>query len=198
MPSKFSTVVAVALPPASRIVKAYASVNFADAYAIGLPPGASTHPELLARFVFSHQPAWIGGLLKVRDMLVAGFGLKTSKQLASLGENAKLARVGIFKIYSTTEAEIVLGEDDKHLDFRLSLMCFPEPAPGQTHRLILSTVVHCHNRLGRAYIFLIAPFHRLVVRFSLRRAAQIGWPHSDSDSESFKDLARSRIQPLSN
>jgi len=36
--------------------------------------------------------------------------------------------------------------------------------------------VHCHNRLGRLYILVIAPFHRLVVQASLRRAAQIGWP----------------------
>jgi hypothetical protein len=36
--------------------------------------------------------------------------------------------------------------------------------------------VHCHNRLGRIYITLIAPFHRLVVEASLRRAARLGWP----------------------
>jgi hypothetical protein len=36
--------------------------------------------------------------------------------------------------------------------------------------------VHCHNRLGRFYIFVIAPFHRLVVKASLRRAAALGWP----------------------
>ena len=43
-------------------------------------------------------------------------------------------------------------------------------------RLTLSTVVHCHNRLGRVYLFVIAPFHRLIVRSGLRRAARLGWP----------------------
>ncbi|MFM0084413.1 DUF2867 domain-containing protein [Paraburkholderia sediminicola] len=30
--------------------------------------------------------------------------------------------------------------------------------------------------LGRAYLGLIAPFHRLVVRASLDRAQKLGWP----------------------
>jgi hypothetical protein len=38
--------------------------------------------------------------------------------------------------------------------------------------------VHCHNRLGRIYIFLIAPFHRWLVQAILRRAAHIGWPQA--------------------
>ena len=42
--------------------------------------------------------------------------------------------------------------------------------------LTLSTVVHCNNFLGRLYIFFIAPFHRLVVKSSLRSAARAGWP----------------------
>jgi hypothetical protein len=45
--------------------------------------------------------------------------------------------------------------------------------------LTLSTVVHCHNALGRTYIRVIAPFHRLIVKSCLRRAARTGWP-SDS------------------
>ncbi len=86
-------------------------------------------------------------------------------------------RIHIFKIYETRTHEIVLGENDKHLDFRLSVLRQP-PATGtgDAPYLVLSTVVHCHNRLGRAYIMLIAPFHRLVVKSSLRRAARAGWP----------------------
>src|SRR5437870_10583233 len=106
----------VSLPPESRIAKAYASTNLADAYSIELPIGASTNPELLARFIFSQQAPWISSLMSVRDALVAGFGLKTAKQLQSIGAEDKASRVGIFKIYSTSQSEIILGEDDKHLD----------------------------------------------------------------------------------
>src|SRR4051794_26055254 len=101
----------VSIPPESRIAKAYVSTNLADAYSIELPSGASTDPELLARFIFSHQAPWISSLIAVRDAIVGTFGLKTAKQLASLGAS----RVGIFKIYGTSPTEIVLGEDDRHL-----------------------------------------------------------------------------------
>ncbi|OAI52774.1 hypothetical protein AYO46_04680 [Betaproteobacteria bacterium SCGC AG-212-J23] len=166
----------VSLPPESRIAKAYASTNLADAYSIELPPGASANPELLARFIFSHQAPWISSLIAVRDAIVGRFGLKTAKQLTSLGPDSKTGRLGIFKIYDASPTEIVLGEDDKHLDFRLSVLCSNQPSPEGKRRLTLSTVVHCHNRLGRLYILFIAPFHRLVVQSSLRSAARIGWP----------------------
>lgn len=176
MTSKHLHATSVSLPAESAIAKAYASMNLADAYSIELPAGASTDPELLARFIFAHQAPWIGRLMKVRDMLVAGFGLKTASHLASLDVESVAGRLSIFKIYSTSPTEVVLGEDDKHLDFRLSILCSGQSSPGAKRQLILSTVVHCHNRLGRLYIFLIAPFHRLVVQSSLRSAAQVGWP----------------------
>lgn len=166
----------VSIPSASAINKAYASVDLADAYSIELPTGASPNPELLARFMFANQASWISGLMAVRDAVVASFGLKTAKHLASLEAENGTGRLSIFKIYSTSPTEVVLGEDDKHLNFRLSVMCSGPSSPGAKRHLILSTVVHCNNRLGRLYISLIAPFHRLVVQSNLRSAARIGWP----------------------
>jgi hypothetical protein len=182
MSGEFHQATSVSLPPESAIANAYASMDLADAYSIELPTGASTNPELLARFIFAHQAPWIGTLTSARDALVAGFGLKTAKQLASLQTQSGAGRLGIFKIYSTSSTEVVLGEDDKHLDFRLSVLCSGRSSPGARRHLILSTVVHCHNRFGRLYIFLIAPFHRLVVQSSLRSAARVGWPSGDGDA----------------
>jgi len=178
MPIRLSFATQVALPAHSGVAGVYPAVHLADAFAIALPPGSTQDPEVLARFIFAQQPAWIGKLTKLRDLIVAGFGLKTTRELASLGNSAKAQRVGIFKIYSTGQNEIVVGEDDKHLDFRVSVLCSDEPASTSGGQLTLSTVVHCHNLLGHAYLFVIAPFHRLVVKASLRRAAQVGWPRA--------------------
>lgn len=168
----------VALPSASCISRFYASTDLADAYAIRLPAGASTDPETLARFIFAQQPRWVGRLMSVRDLLVAGFGLKTAAQLQNPAVAGQHPRVGIFRIYEKRPHEIVLGEDDKHLDFRLSVLheTLPAAADGRAGQVVLSTVVQCHNRLGRLYILLIAPFHRAIVQAVLRRAARNGWP----------------------
>jgi hypothetical protein len=144
----------VPLSPESSIAKTRASANLADAYSIELPAGASTDPEILARFIFAHQAPWIRTLISVRDGLVGGLGLKTAKHLTSLGASSGAGRLSIFKIYSTSPTEVVRGEDDKHLDFRLSVLCSVPAPPRATRHLVLSTVVHCHNRLGRLYIFL--------------------------------------------
>ena len=101
MPSAFIRVTPVALPPQSAIASLYKSVNLADAYSVQLPPSASRDPDVLARFVFAHQPAWIIVLTKIRDAIVVGFGLKTSGRLAGLPD-AKANRISFFKIYSTS------------------------------------------------------------------------------------------------
>lgn len=163
----------VPLPPESTITHAYASTHLADAYAVELPIGASTDPEQLARFIFSQHSPVGSFLLAVRDVLVAGFGLKIALDSNVLDT---AGRIYIFRIFSTSPTEIVLGEDDKHLDFRVSVLCPPQTSAGGKRQVTVATVVHCHNRFGRFYIRVIAPFHRLLVRASLRRAARIGWP----------------------
>lgn len=166
----------VPLPPESDITSAYASTSLADAYAVELPVGATTNPEQLARFIFS-QPSPVGRfLLAVRDALVAGFGLKTTRNIAKLDAEGRAEHIDIFRIFSTSPTEIVLGEDDRHLDFRVSVLCPAQTSAADKRQVIVATVVHCHNRFGRFYIRVIAPFHRQLVRASLRRAARIGWP----------------------
>jgi hypothetical protein len=176
MPIEPTLVKPVALPAQSVVATVYESMSLADAFAIQLPVGASSDPEVLWRFLISQQPSWIGWLTNVRDAIVACFGLKTAKHLATLSGEGKADRIGIFKVYDKSETEILLGEDDKHLDFRLSVLRTPGLSPTLGGQLTVSTVVHCHNLLGRAYLLVIAPFHRLVVKASLRRAAQVGWP----------------------
>lgn len=177
MPNADSSVQPVALPAESAVARLYQAPDLADAYAVRLPENAIDDPELLARFVFAHQAGWVARLMGLRDALVARFGLKTAKQLRAEGSAGSQERVDIFRIYTRSAHEIVLGENDNHLDFRVSvLQQTRHTRDGRSRYLVLSTVVHCHNGFGRFYILAIAPFHRMVVRSSLRRAARMGWP----------------------
>ena len=198
MPSELTLVKQVALPAQSAVAAVYESTCLADAFAIQLPFGSSSDPEVLWRFLISQQPAWIGWLTNVRDAIVACFGLKTAKHLATLSSEGKADRIGIFKVYGRSATEIVLGEDDKHLDFRLSVLRTPDLSATLGGQVTVSTVVHCHNLLGRAYISVIAPFHRLVVKASLRRAAYIGWPKAQDkgNSPDLRALSGAEESPL--
>jgi hypothetical protein len=69
------------------------------------------------------------------------------------------------------EAEIVTGGDDKHLDFRVLVSRVRE---GGRDKVVLSTVVSPHNFFGKAYLFLILPFHKAGVKTILSNAVAAG------------------------
>ena len=155
---------AIPLPTDVRVAAQYPGAFLADAFAIDLPAGTTQDALVLARFALERQAPWVERLMRLRDALVSLFGLKTAKALRADRPEGR-ARIGIFRVYDSSPDEVVLGEDDAHLDFRLSLR-------RSVDQLVAVTVVHCHNLLGRSYIRLIAPFHRAVVRSALARAAQ--------------------------
>ena len=137
-------------------------MDYVDVFSGPVRPEASL--DEVARLLFAGPPLT---LLKLRDALVRPFGLKTS---ASRLQNRALhflpgEQLGLFTLYERTADALLLGADDRHLDFRVCLS-----VPGTGHAT-LTTVVRFHNGWGRAYFFLIRPFHALVVRGLLRRAA---------------------------
>lgn len=110
---------------------------------------------------------WIEGLLALRNRIVSVFGLKhTAPDKNDLRLWEKGAQAGIFKVFDTATNEIVLGEDDKHLDFRVSLLLKKE---GENKLISVTTLVKYHNGLGRCYFFFVKPFHRVIVPMTLKQ-----------------------------
>ncbi len=72
---------------------------------------------------------------------------------------------------------MIVGQDDRHLDFRASILLRASD-DRILDEIVCTTVVHFHNMLGRTYLTAIALFHRLVVRSNLWRAAYRGWPQA--------------------
>lgn len=77
---------------------------------------------------FMSGPKWIEKLFTFRNKLVGFFGLKTSGKITERQhiiddfKAEKEEQIGLFKVFDKTQNEIVLGEDDKHLNFRVSLL----------------------------------------------------------------------------
>ncbi len=67
--------------------------------------------------------------------------------------------------------EIVAGRDNRHLDFRLSVMKVPH---GGGTSVVVSTICTVHNAGGRIYLFFIAPFHKYGVRKLMATALAAG------------------------
>lgn len=163
------------VPAEACVFHYYPRHDLADAYAVSLPCDASRDIELLARSIFERPAPLVVMLMMVRDAIMRLFGVKTAHGLRTA--SAAQHRIGIFRIYEKTANEILLGEDDRHLDFRISVLRrTPPDAKNDASSLVVSTVVHCHNRFGRIYLAVIAPFHRFLARHMLQRAARAGWP----------------------
>ncbi len=72
-------------------------------------------------------------------------------------------RIGIFTFLQRTENELVIGDDDKHLNVTLSIYKNED-----TQVLTVTTIVHIKNWLGRLYMLPVIPAHRKIVPATLQ------------------------------
>jgi hypothetical protein len=153
-----------AVKPAPGVGEVLIGAHFIDAYRVTVAGG---HLDALAaaRAMLARQPGWARGLMALRNALVAPLGLKTEP-----GPGDRRERIGIFPIESATQNRVVLGFNDKHLDFRLVV---DVARAGGGAEVTATTVVRLHNLLGRGYLAAILPFHKLIARSMLRRVADL-------------------------
>ncbi|RZJ10462.1 MAG: DUF2867 domain-containing protein [Acidovorax sp.] len=174
------TVREVQVPAGTVIHATLHNADFFDAFTTADPrPTTSALQTWLD--VVARTPRWTEQLLAVRNKLVRLVGLKGVGQLQDVhppasGTSPSDARsyrvgdqVGIFLIRHLSDTEVVMGQDDKHLDVQVSLTKHAQPGSAPT--VVISTVVHIHNTLGHAYMAVITPFHRRIVQVMLRQLA---------------------------
>jgi hypothetical protein len=122
---------------AERILPGY---QFADAYKVPAPRGLDAIEA--TRLAFAQGPVWVRALMGLRNRLGRLVGLKP-------------APAGGFPVVRQSADEVVLGFDDRHLDFRVVVTVAGGFAT-------VTTVVRWHNAWGRAYLAAIMPFHRAI------------------------------------
>lgn len=116
--------------------------------------------------IFAHHPLWMKLLLIVRNKTVALVGLNGSTAAEVLHVNIRSRyavgeKIGRWRIFAVGENEVVAGGDDKHLDFRVSVL---KVADGDDTSVVVSTVCAVHNLWGKIYLFFVVPLHRYGVR----------------------------------
>jgi len=126
--------------------------DFLDCYSTQ----SSLSPRHAAEIITSFPP-WARALLLLRRVITAPFGLSND------GPDAD-DKLGPFPVEIENDCELVAGFDDKHLDFRVSVI-------SQDARVSLATWVRPHNMGGRFYLRCILPFHVLIARDALVRVA---------------------------
>ncbi len=165
-------IVKTQLPVDSILNKLGNKYDYVDSFKGQIRTHRDFTPTEVGRAFFSSAPDWVEKLMGLRNKIVGVFGLKTSNKNPLSREepfdNFKCEpneRLGLFKIFNKTDKEVILGEDDKHLDFRVSL--FLENSSTNKF-LTISTTVKFNNWLGRIYFLPVQPFHRFIVPAMLK------------------------------
>lgn len=132
-----------------------AGADFADSFSLTVS-GQALDAVSASRRVMGRTPRWVSRLMTVRNLAVRPFRLKTRPD-----DTSPNASIGIFPVVSRSPNAIVLGLDDRHLDFRV-LVEVRDLGLG-LQEVTASTAVRTHNVLGRIYLAIVKPFHRIIV-----------------------------------
>lgn len=151
------------------------SAYFRDSYRA---PLRNSRQDMVGIFfaIFGHHPAWIKALLITRNWIASRCGLDVPaasdimnaprKEHYEVGDT-----IGPWPIFFLSETELVAGRDNRHLDFRLSLMRITHD---EVPSVVVSTICSVHNWSGKAYLFFIVPFHKWGLKRLFSRAIVAG------------------------
>ncbi|MCK0142086.1 DUF2867 domain-containing protein [Aliiroseovarius sp. F20344] len=140
------------LPQSSKLWERFTKGDFIDGYAVTSPLSAQEALQIGLAL-----PSWAMTLLKIRNRILSPFGFKTRIDKGYVDS--------IFPLEFEDENEVIVGTDDWHQDFRISVY----KSQGSIH---MSTWVHRHNLAGYIYLAVVMPFHILIVRDAMRRIAR--------------------------
>jgi Protein of unknown function (DUF2867) len=172
-----TNVIEVMLPLASKIHQSLNAIDFSDAYQTALSNPQMTVQQACAA-VFAYSPLWVKYLMKLRGLIASIAGLKhganaLSTNNTSFNESQYEVgkRLGLFTIQSLSADELIMGDDDKHLNFRISVY---KSVQNGVSLITVSTVVEIHNWLGKTYMFVVKPFHKYIAKSMVQKAVDGG------------------------
>ena len=150
------------LPEGTMIKNNMSSIDYSDSYKIVKKNEDSI--QKIAEKILS-LPTWVNIALQIRFyLIVKPFGLSTGR-FDDIEERPDASNEPV-PIIEKNEHEIVMGSDDKHLYYRISVM---KKQIGQETEIYLNTVVKFNNIWGRLYFIPVRLGHKFVVKSLLKR-----------------------------
>jgi len=152
------------IPENSKILNFFRA-DYSDTFVctIHTNDNSLTATELQVAF-WTVKPKWIQWLFDLRNILVKPFGLKSGGEdqelfIKSIREGGKC---GMTSVPLSSPTETILCLNDKHLKAYLSV--YLTDSKNGKRDIYCTTLVQYHNTLGKAYFFVISPFHMIVVK----------------------------------
>jgi len=158
------------LPIESVLFSDRSQYQYSDSLAIPIQRTKIESWELISVF-FQSSPSWVNSLFVIRNWIVRYLNLQTGsynqhdlKPPYQIGQ-----KIGLFRVITIIDNEVVIGEDDNHLNFRTSLLLIDNDT---NPKLVVSTLVKTKNKLGIVYFSVVKHFHRLIVPVIVKTMAK--------------------------
>lgn len=154
------------IPENSLISKDFIDFHYIDSYCIRTETDESL--DKITTDIFQ-TPKWADMLMVIRNWVVRFVGLKPGgfKENINISDFYPIGSKAVyFTVIDRNENEILMAENDKHLNFRISIWIKPFDSNVDIH---LTTLVKYNNLLGRLYFLPVRPFHRIIVISMLKR-----------------------------
>jgi hypothetical protein len=144
--------------------------DFRDAYRAPLSSSAVSVVDIFFG-IFAQRPGWMNLMLIARNKVAALAGLEvpTTLEITMMEKRDRYfvgEKIGPWPIFFLGSDELVVGRDNKHMDFRLSIMKIHD----DSSCVIVSTLCMVHNRFGQYYLSAITPFHKAGLRSLMANA----------------------------
>ena len=174
-----SSIKEVALDPNYLVSKNKEQLDFWDVFQLkSTKLDYRPEPKDLMIAFFKSFPKSFTFLLHLREKIAKIFNLKTAPETT---ENERLERlhnfkgnigesIAIFEVLDKTDIELLTGQKDAHLDFKLS---FISQKQNEITTIELATTVILNNAFGKAYFALVKPFHKFYLKRILRRMERV-------------------------
>ena len=122
--------------------------------------------------IFSQRPGWMNLMLIARNKVAAQAGLEvpSTSEIVNMEKRERYfvgEKIGPWPIFFLGSDELVAGRDNKHMDFRVSIMKVHD---GIRPTVVVSTLCMVHNRFGQHYLSAIIPVHKFGVRTLMANA----------------------------
>ena len=126
----------------------------------GMPD--QTAQEALA-YALNHPPFWFLPAMKLRNLLVKPFGLITEQGLDSTNQNDSAKNENLLHhlpVALNEEHHFICGIIDNHLTFSIEVI-------KHDGNISLTTNIWFNHFMGRVYLGLVYPFHKLVMKHAI-------------------------------
>ena len=122
--------------------------------------------------IFGQRPGWMKLMLIARNKVAALAGLEvpSTSEIVNMEKRERYfvgEKIGPWPIFFLGSDELVAGRDNKHMDFRVSIMKVHD---GIRPTVVVSTLCMVHNRFGQHYLSAIIPVHKFGVRTLMANA----------------------------